>query len=153
MVDGSGRETTVKCITKVLVILTLKHVHVYSGRWYVLRLARVIAAVRCVRVRHDEVAFRAVDVHDESPVSVEINHPIGMVPEHEQRSLGGSLQPAYQSEAAAAHYVQVWCTEDLRSGLCGDEIMTMTMTTTGTEKKSEKNTRTRGIINYIMKHK
>lgn len=110
---------------KLVCVLTLKHVHVDRGRRYVLRLARVIAAVRCVRVRHDEVALRAVYVHDQPPVRVEIDHPIGMVPEHEQRRLGGPLQPAYQSEAAAAHYVQVRCAEDLRSSLCNGNTITV----------------------------
>lgn len=72
-------------------ILTLKHVHV-DRRWgYVLRLTRVIAAVRRVCVRHDEIAFRAVDVYDQAPVRVEVDHPVQMVPEHEQRSLRGPL--------------------------------------------------------------
>lgn len=57
------------------------------GRRYVLWLTCVIAAVRRICVRHNQVAFRAIDVHDQAPIRVKIDHPIGMVPEHEQRGL------------------------------------------------------------------
>lgn len=87
-----------------------------GGRRYILRLARVIPAVRRVRVRHDEVALRAVYVHDQSPIRVEIDHPVGMVPEHEERSLSGPLQSAHKSQAAATHYVQIRSSEYL--GFC-----------------------------------
>jgi len=60
---------------------------VNRGRRYVLWLTCVIAAVRRVCVRHNQVALRAVDVHDQAPICVEIDHPIGMIPEHEQRGL------------------------------------------------------------------
>lgn len=99
-------------------ILTLEHVHVDRGRRYVLRLTRVIAAVRRVRVRHDQVALGAVDVNDQAPVRVEVDHPVQVVPEHEQGSLRGALQTAHQSQAAAAHYVQVRRAEYFGSGLC-----------------------------------
>lgn len=67
------------------------------GRRNILRFARVVATVRRVRVRHDQVALGAVDVHDETTVRIVVDHPVGVVPEHEERRLRGPLQPAHQS--------------------------------------------------------